>query len=179
MKCLLPTGYATYRVVRRTCPLCACYVPRLILFNNMSSFPKRCCSIHVSAAPRVVYLAQFSLMISTPAEADSPESYMAALLVNSWMISSRHKFTVTLFSPACPVVAGASAAAGNADTGAGRHQTTLLSPIPNRRPSSLARFSEGAVDSNMMRKFLCGSGSGRLPASRGSFVRTNKLRSSE
>lgn len=161
------------------CSFQACEVYRWMLFNKIPNLSIRGNNVPGSGrilyrvTPPVVHLAQLSLMIPTPADANSPQSYMAALLANSWTISSRKKVTVESLSIACPFVAIAPAAGRSADAGAGRHQTTLLSPIPKRRPAFCARSSGEAVDSNMMRKFLCGSGSGRLQVRDGTFVRTN------
>lgn len=138
-----------------------CEVPTLTFLQFRNT------TLKVRAIPLVFYLAKFSLMISKPTETSSLQPDVVVLPVSSWTISSRHKFRVSFVSVE-------PAAAENADTGAGRHQMTELSPIPKLRPASCARFSGEAVDSNMMRKLLCTSGRGRLPVSRGSLFCTNK-----
>lgn len=118
-------------------------------------------------------------MSSTPALASKFFSLSLVLLTSSWTISVRQTSTVKLMPPAesmttPPVcfLAAAAAAAFGMEMEEGHHQTMALSPMPKLRRPSRVWVSEEAVDRSMTRKFLCGTGSGRLPCSPETVFRT-------
>lgn len=114
--------------------------------------------------PTASHLSKFALIISMPASApDILQSPTAVLQTNSWTISFRHESMVKSLPPVFrPFAAAIASASFGIETDTGRHQTTVLSPMTKLRCSSRARFSGEPVDNRMMRKFLCGTGSGRL-----------------